>query len=302
MASPRPSPGIGITAMESTPAPSNSRSVAGVLRQRRSERQQRLSSCNRGGVHSQMSLRRIVRDQHAGGDRTPAAVGRIRPNRRDGDIVAEKTRDGLARDGAGAQQHRAAATGQDGRFEPERRGAAIDDKIDTAGKVGLHMRCRGGRHPAGPIGGGRHHRLAERGQDIAGDRMVRRPHRNGVQPRGGKLSDRTAAKLGQHERQRSRPKDLGQLERLGVELRQTAGRCEIGHVGNQWIEGWPLLGGIKLRHRAVVGSIRAEAINRLGREGHEPTRRQNEPGPLDRRRARPRDDSGNRRHLGYLRV
>src|SRR5437660_5841105 len=102
-----------------------------------------------------MSLRRIVRDQHAGGDRTPAAVGRApalpsptcgggKGGGRDGDIVAEKTLDGRARDGAGAQQRRAAATGQDGRFEPERRGAAIDDEIDTASKVSVHMLCRGG--------------------------------------------------------------------------------------------------------------------------------------------------------------
>src|SRR5262249_14678426 len=96
-----------------------------------------------------MSLRRIVRDQHAGGDRATAAgaaltlpspaCGGGKGWGRDADIVAEKTLDGLARDGAGAQQHRSATTGQDGRFEPERRGAAIDDEIDTAGKVRFHM-------------------------------------------------------------------------------------------------------------------------------------------------------------------
>src|SRR5262249_2333186 len=46
----------------------------------------------------------------------------------------------------------------------------------------------------------------------------------------------------------------------------------------------------------------AEAINGLGRKGHELARRQSGRGPLDRRRVRPRDHSGNRRHLGYLRV
>ena len=116
----------------------------------------------------------------------------------------------LARQAAGPQQHRLVETADDGGFDADLDRAAIDDQVDPAGEIALHMGGRGRRDVAGEIGRRRHHRAAEGAQDVARDRVRGNPDRDGVEAGGGEIGHRAVWRLGQHQRQRARPERLGQ--------------------------------------------------------------------------------------------
>ncbi len=217
------------------------------------------------------------------GGRSGAPVGRR--GRKTG---AEDFLDRLAVDGAGPQQHRAVEAGDDGGFDAERGGAVIDEELDAVTEVVEHVLGRRRRDLAGPVRRRRHHRLAERGEDLLGDRMARHPNRDGVEPGGREQADRAVRCLRQDQSQGPRPERAGELQRGVVEHREALGGGEIGHVGDQRIERRPFLDRIELRHRLVVGRVGAEAIDGLGREGNEPARRQHAPCVLDRADTCPR--------------
>ena len=178
--------------------------------------------------------------------------------------------DVVARQAAGPQQHRLAETGDDGRFDADRRRAAIDDEIDAAAQIGEHVRRRGRRDVAGAIGRRRHDRPAEGGEDFLRHRVMGHAHRDAVEARGRELGDRTAGGLGQHQRQRPWPKRLGKFFGFRIEPSQYPRRRQIGHVGDQRIERRPALGLVEPRDGLAVGGIGAEAVNRLGRKRNQP--------------------------------
>jgi hypothetical protein len=81
-----------------------------------------------------------------------------------------------------------------------------------------------------------------------------------------------------------------------VERRDAPGGGEIRHMHDQRIEGRPLLGGIKPRHRCIVGGIGAEAVDRFGWKRDEAAGCQHGSCLFDRGGARPHDAGGERRH------
>ena len=104
---------------------------------------------------------------------------------------AEHALDRRARHAARPQQHRLAEAGDDGRLEADRRRPAVDDEVDAAAQIGLHVCGRRRRNMAGTVGGGRDHGLAECLEDVVGDRVVGNPDRDAVETGGCKLGDRT---------------------------------------------------------------------------------------------------------------
>ena len=125
-----------------------------------------------------------------------------------------------ARQPAGPQQHRFAETGDDGRFDADRRRTAVEDEIDAAVEVGQNVLGAGRRDVAGAIGGGRDHRLAECSQHGLRHLVVGYAHRDGIEAGRRQVAHPAFGGLGQHERQRPRPERLGELQRLGVEARE----------------------------------------------------------------------------------
>ena len=153
IASPRPSRGIGITAMRATPARSSARKCEnrlaaasirsprgreverrrgplGAGRRSRAEREQGLARPHLGRVEPQRGARRVVRRQHAGRERRFAVLG---GGGRLVDLAPERPLDRLARNAAGAQQrHAAADAGDDRRLDPDGGRPAVEHEIDAA--------------------------------------------------------------------------------------------------------------------------------------------------------------------------
>ncbi len=178
------------------------------------------------------------------------------------------------RPGAG---DRGVEAGDDGGFDAHGGRAAVHHQIDAAAQVGHDMRRRGRRDVAGAVGRGRHHRPAERGAGCRarpdgrapGPRSLSRPavarsaHRAARQP--------WAATSVSGPGQNACGQPLAPPRRRPRAVR----RCgEIGDMGDQRIERRAALGGIEPRHRRAVGRVRAEPVDRLGGERHEPAGRE----------------------------
>ena len=118
---------------------------------------------------------------------------------------------------------------------PTSTGAAVDDQVDPPGEVALHMGGRGRRDVARQIGRRRHHRPAERAQDVPRHRMRGHPDRDGIEPGGGEIGHRAVSGLRQHQRQRPRPERLGQRGRL--RRRSGAIRCAASRSPTWAISG-----------------------------------------------------------------
>ena len=72
-----------------------------------------------------------------------------------------------------------------------------------------------------------------------------------------------------HQCQRPRPELFGQFFSVLRKLPQPKGRFCIGQVGDQRVELGPPLGCEYPRHGFVGRCISTQAVNGLGREGHE---------------------------------
>ena len=160
---------------------------------------------------------------------------------------------------------------------------AIDDQIDPAVEIALHMGRIGRRDMAGQIGRRRHHRAAERAQDRARDRMRGNADRDGIEPGGGEIRHRAIGGPGQHQGQRARPERFGQRSRRRIEAADLPGGGEIADMGDQRVEGGPALGLIEPGDGGGIGGVGAEAIDRLGRERDQPAIGQRSAPPPPRR-------------------
>ena len=155
----------------------------------RAERQQRLAGLDAVGIEPHLRARRVMRGQHARRQRLAAVavgiLGRLR--QRAAEHALDLARAARRRDAAAS-----AASKQPTMVDstPTSTGAAIDDQVDPPRKVALHMGGRGRRDMAGEIGRRRHHRAAERAQDLARHRMRGNPDRDGVEAGGGEIGDR----------------------------------------------------------------------------------------------------------------
>ena len=137
---------------------------------------------------------------------------------------------------------------------------------------------------AGTIGGRRHNRFPECREDVP--RHFVRGHAYGdrIEPGHRQLGHRTTGSLGQDERQRPRPKVFRQPRRVGVKAREALRVRDVGDMGDERIEGRPALGVVKARDGGPADRVGAEAVNGLGRKGHEAAGRQHARGIGGRRR------------------
>ena len=172
---------------------------------------------------------------------------------------------------------------------PTLRRAAIDDQVDAAVEIGAHMLGERRRDVAGPIGRGRDHRLAERLQQVARDRVVRHAHRDRVRARRSRAPTPGSPSAFGSTSVSGPGQNTPASSFASSEKRASAQRrASVRHMRDQRIEARAALGGIKPRDRRAVGGVGAEAVDRLGRERHEPA--------VGRARARPpRSRRGSRR-------
>ena len=147
---------------------------------------------------------------------------------------------------------------------------AVDDEIDAAAEVGLHVRRLRRRHMAGAVCRRRHHRPAEGCENIAGDGVVGNTHRDAVETGRRQRGHRAIGRLRKDERQRPWPEGVGEPRRIGIKLRQRLRRRAIDNSGDERVERWPALGLVDARHRPPGGRVGTEAVDRLGRESDEP--------------------------------
>ena len=204
-----------------------------------------------------------MRGEHTGRGRGVIGAG----GRRIGELAPERALDRRARQAAGPQQHRFAEAGDDGRFDADRRRAAVDDEIDAAAEIGQHVVSRGRRQVAGAVGRGRDHGLAEGPQNIARHVVVGHPHGDGVEPGRRQVGDRTVGGFGENERERSRPERGGEPRRVGIKTAERLRRLQIRDMGDERVEGRAAFGLVDPRDGAPVGRVGAEAVDGLGRKG-----------------------------------
>ena len=160
-------------------------------------------------------------------------------------------------------------------FDADIHRAAVDDQVDPAGQIALHMGGGGRRNVAREVRRRRHDRAAERPQDLPRHGVGRDPDRDGVEAGGGEIGHGAIRCFRQHQRQRAGPERLGQRQRGRVEAGDLPCGGDIADMGDQRIEGRPALGLVEPGNRGRIGRIGAEAIDRLGRERHQPAFGQN---------------------------
>ena len=95
----------------------------------------------------------------------------------------------------------------------------------------------------------------------------------------------------QHQRERPRPKSLGQFFGAVVETPFPPRQRHIGDMGDERVETRAAFGAINARHGAGVGCVGAKPVNGLGRKSHQPARAQDfrrraDPGGVGRQQAR----------------
>ena len=149
-------------------------------------------------------------------------------------------------------------------------GAAVDDEVDAAAQIGR-------AHARRVVGDTWPERLAD-GATTGLPNAARDRARTGwsgtrtaivSSPAVASSATGQAGALRQHQRQRPRPERRGEPLGVGIEARRARARPQVGHMGDQRIEGRPALGLVEARDRLAVGRVGAEPVDRLGREGDE---------------------------------
>ena len=159
-------------------------------------------------------------------------------------------------------------TADDGGFDADLDRPAVDDQVDPPAEVALHMRGRGRRDMARQIGRRRHHRPAERAQDVARDHgwagtriaMVSSPAvARSATGQSVVFGSTSVSGPGQNA--------CGQRDRVRIEAARSGVRgLDIADMGDQRIERGPALGLVEPRDRRGIGGVGAEPIDGLGRE------------------------------------
>ena len=110
---------------------------------------------------------------------------------------------------------------------------------------------------AGAVGGRGHHRLAERGEDIARHFVRRHADGDRVETGRGQVGHRAIIGLGKDERERPRPERFRKLRRFGVKVRQRLRGPQIEHMGDEGIECRPALGLVEQGDGLPIGGVGA---------------------------------------------
>ena len=189
----------------------------------------------------------------------------------------------LERQPARAQQtRRRAGQVDDGRFHTHAAGPAVHHAVDPAVHVLADM--RGGRtaRAARGVGARRGDWNAGGRDDRARHRVIGAAHPDGVQPAGG--DERHAVRLRQYHRQRPGPEAPGKaVRRLRHVLAVAREPARVGDMQDERVILRAALGLKNVPHGVRVQSVRAEAVDRLGRDGEQPAAAQNVRGLFDRR-------------------
>ena len=167
-------------------------------------------------------------------------------------------------------------------FDADARRPGVEDQIDAPAKIGQDMRGRGRTDAAGTVGRRRDQRRARRRDQRTRDRMVRRAHRDGVEPGAGEVADPPPPRDRRDQGQRPGPERLRQRQRIGVENHLARRVLDAEHMGDQRVERRPALGGVDRRDGARVGGVGGQPVDRLRRHRDEAAGAQNRRGPGDR--------------------
>ena len=201
----------------------------------------------------------------------PGASGASSLRRGDHEL-APSTRSMSARGkAAGAQQRRLAEAGNDRRLDADRAGPGVDHHVDAAAQIGEHMRRRGRRNMAGPVGRRRHHRPAEgrqqrvrgRGAPARARRWCRARRAPDRRRRSPAASAAPASAVPARTRRRAfRPSASKRARRRAA---STSATCAISGL-----KARPAFGGVKPGHGLAIAGIGAEPIDGLGGKGDQP--------------------------------
>ena len=185
----------------------------------------------------------------------------------DGDRPPQHARDRLTRHAAQPQDDRLVPGHvDDGRLEADSRCSAVEDHRHATAQVRLHVRRRRRADVAGQIGAGCGDGAIDGAQQGLRNGVARDADRDGVEPGGRQVGDRTIRPLGQHQRQRPRPKSCRQLPAEVGEMAELLRRRDVRHMHDQRVELWPALGREDRRHGATIGGVGAEPVHGLGRK------------------------------------
>ena len=193
-------------------------------------------------------------------------------------------RHGVGVDGAWAQQPGALAGAvEDRRLHTDRARAAVEDqvgrRVEQRAELVQHVPGGGRADPAEPVGARRGDpAAAERGQDLAGDRVRRRPQADGVLAAGHVVAGARAA--GEHQGERAGPQRLGE----GPRVRRDVARPRVEVAGAADVDDQRVVGRAPLDredagHRVRLLGVGAEAVHGLGRQRDEPAGEQRLDGP-----------------------
>ena len=215
----------------------------------------------RTGAQQQPGGRRVMRLQRA--RRPESGVRRAGGERRADDGLQRS-----GRDGARPKQDRLPADeAEDGGFQPYAASAAVEDQIHSVTEFIPHMPGLGRADPAEAVGGGRGDAATEGVQQRERHGVMRHPQAHAVLAAGhGQRRLATA----EDQRQRPRPEGLRQppgdrrnVPRPALQQRRRA------DMDDQRVIGGPALEGENPAHGVRVAGVRAESVNRLGRERYD---------------------------------
>ena len=166
----------------------------------------------------------------------------------------------------------AVAAVHDRRLDADAARAAVEDDVDVTVEVGADVRGRRRAHPPEAVGRRCGNAVPERPQEALRERLV-----GDTQPDGVGAARHLVEDLGtaaQHERERARPAALGEGARRRRELRAPPSDRGVdggprGQVHDHGMVRRARLDLVQAPQRRGVARVRAQAVDRLGREGHE---------------------------------
>ena len=175
----------------------------------------------------------------------------------------------------GAQDGGFAIEADDGGFDADRAGAAIENEIDFAIQPFGHVACAGGTQAAGRIGAGGGDCEPGFEQKLLRDGMGGRAHRHRIQARADQQREFAILPTRNHQCQRAGPEGSREIARQRWENAVFACMFIIAHMHDQRIEFGAAFGGEYTGNRGIIGGVGAQAVNRFGRERDKATTPQN---------------------------
>lgn len=213
-------------------------------------------------VEAERRSRRVVTLEHSGCSR--GRIGLRFGNSPDGCLEF------LGRDPAGPEQGgRACAKLEHGGFQPDGGRSSVQDQVDQGAEFVPYMMGLGGAETTVRISAGRCYGSGEFAQQCGSDRMSGHSNCDSGSAPGHTRDNCGSRPGGQYQGEGTGPEARGKLLGPGIRLSDREGGVGIGHMHDQWVAGRTLLGAEYPFHCGRIGGIRSEAVDGLGRKGHE---------------------------------